>query len=357
MRVAFDARVLADPALAERGIGRYARSLLEALNDRLGESPPAAPSEPRPELIAIRRLRRPPAPKRYAEALEHLLLAGDIRRLGADVVHSPAIDLVSLRPGAPLVVTVHDLVPLKWPERYLRSGLKHRLRYAAVERAARVIVPSAAVAADVERLLGVGRERTATIPEAAAPVFRLVDEPRRRLARLGLPPRFLLWVGGLDPPDERKGVQGLAAAVRARDGLPLVLAGRPGPGAGELAVPGRVQLTGRLTDEELAALYSAADALVFPSDDEGYGLPPVEALACGTPVAAYAAGGLAETLREAPGARLVEPGDMDALLEAAESLAGSRAEPLHRTWADVARETWAVYEAALGAAPLRQRVH
>lgn len=331
MRVLLDARALADPALAERGIGRYVRSLLDALTDGGYDVVPLAEA------------RRPPAPERVAEALEHLLLARDARRAGADVVHAPSIDRVSLRPGAPLAVTLHDLVPLKQPERYLRTGLKHRLRYAAVKRAVRVIVPSRAVAGDAERLLGLGPDRVRVVPEAPAPCFRPVEDPRSRLGRLELPERFLLWVGGLDPPDPRKGVEALAAAVARGDGPPLVLAGRTGPEAQALAVDGRVLLAGRVSDEELAALYTAADALVLASEEEGFGLPPVEALACGTPVAAYGSGAVTETLAGEPAALLVEPGDAEALLAAAESLTGVPVEPPRRTWADVAAETWAVY--------------
>jgi alpha-1,3-rhamnosyl/mannosyltransferase len=331
MRVALDARALDHPGLRERGIGRYVSSLLAALGDRV---------------VSLRALPRPPAPERVREGFEHILLGRDVRRAGAELLHSPSVDFLSLRPGAPLVVTLHDLAPLKRPERYLRTGLKHRLRYAAVRRAARVIVPSRAVALDAERLLGVAPDRIAVVQEAAAPSFRRVSNARAALERLELPERFLLWVGGLDPPDPRKGVEALAAAVRSGDGLPLVLAGRTLPAARALAAPARVLLTGRVSDLELAALYSAAEALVFPSEDEGFGLPPVEALACGTPVAAYAAGSLPEVLGGAHGAALVEAGDLAGLLTAAERLAGGRAEPLRRSWDDVAEETWAVYEAA-----------
>lgn len=327
MRVVFDSRPANDP----RGIGRYARCLLDAYMDA------GLP------VVALDALPRPPAPARFAEALEHVLLARDVRRLGVDVLHQPSIDLVSLRPGVPLVVTLHDLVPLEHPERYLRTGVKHRLRYAAVKRAARVVVPSRAVAADCTRLLGV---EPVVIPEAPAPAFRPVADPRAELARLELPDRFLIWVGGLDPPDPRKRVAELADAVARGDGLPLVLAGRIGAEAAGLARAGRVILTGRLSDEELAALYSAAEALVFPSEQEGFGLPPVEALACGTPVAAFASAALGETLAGAQGALLVEPGDFGALLDAAERLGGTLASAPARTWADVARETWAVLEEA-----------
>jgi glycosyltransferase involved in cell wall biosynthesis len=278
-------------------------------------------------------------------------LARDVRASGADVVHSPAIDFVSLRPGAPLVVTVHDLAPLKSPTRYLRTGAKHRLRYAAVRRATRVITPSGVVAGDCERMLGIARDRIAVVPEAAAPVFRRRDDARALLARLTLPERFMVWAGGLDPPDPRKGIERLVAEVAARaDGLPLVLAGRIGIAAADLARPERVQLVGRLDDDELAALYSLASVMVFPSEDEGFGLPAVEALACGTPVAAFAIPALEEALADSAGVRLVPAGDYGALLTAAADLAGATATAPRRTWSDVARETIAVYEDARGRA-------
>ena len=336
-RVAVDARVLEHRGLAEGGIGRYATCLLEALRREHGG-----------ELEVLTDLRRPPAPARLREGWEHLLLGRDARRIGAEVLHSPAQDLATTRPGLPYVVTLHDLVPHKRREQYLRTGLKHRLRYAAVRRASRVIVPSAAVAADAERLLGLSRERVRVVHSAAAPGIRAITDPRAALERLALPERFLLWVGTLDPPDPRKGLAALAGAVARGDGPELVLAGRASAEAQELAAPGRVHLAGRVTDAELAALYTAADALVFPSDDEGFGLPPVEALACGTPVAVYAAGSLPEVLEGAEGAELVAPGDVAGLLEAAARLTGAAARPPQRDWDDVARETWAVYEEAAG---------
>jgi glycosyltransferase involved in cell wall biosynthesis len=305
MKVALDLRVLEDRSFAERGIGRYASELASAL---------------------------------AAEGVE-------LVRRGGDVRHTPSIERVTIRPRLPSVVTLHDLVPLKYPDRYLRTGLRHRLRYAAVKRATRVIVPTRAVAEDAAALLGI--EQVDVVPEAPAAVFHPVPAPRGLLSRLRLPDRFLLWVGGLDPPDPRKGVEPLARRAAESDCPPLVLAGRHDKAAEGLAVDGRVLLTGRVSDEELAALYTAADALVLPSEDEGYGLTPQEALACGTPVAAYAAPALRETLGGNPAARLVPPGDIDALLAAAEEVAGLDAQPGARTWADVARETIAVYRRAI----------
>jgi glycosyltransferase involved in cell wall biosynthesis len=307
VKVALDLRVLDDRATAERGIGRYAAELAAAL---------------------------------AAEGVE-------VVRVGADVRHSPSIDRVTIRPRLPYVVTLHDLVPLKHSDRYLRTGLRHRLRYAAVKRATRVIVPSRAVADDAAALLGI--EQVDVVAEAPAAVFRPVTAPRGLLTRLRLPDRFLLWVGGLDPPDPRKGVEALARRAGEGKCPPLVLAGRHDAKTETFAVRGRVLLTGRLSDEELAALYSAADALVLPSEEEGFGLTPHEALACGTPVAAYAAPALRETLDGNRGVRLVPPGDLDGLLAAAAELAGQNAQPSGRTWADVARETIAVYERAIDA--------
>jgi glycosyltransferase involved in cell wall biosynthesis len=334
VKVALDTRVLADPALADRGIGRYVRELAGAL--------PAAGVE----VEALRDLRRPWAPGRVAEGWDHLLLGRDARAAGADLLHSPSVDGATVRPGLPYVVTLHDLVPLKQPSRYLRTGLKHRLRYAAVRGASRVIVPTRAVADEAADLLGL--ERVDVVAEAPAAPFRPVAAPRGLLARLRLPERFLLWVGGLDPPDPRKGVEELARRAAAGDSPPLVLAGRHEGATATLAAEGRVVLAGRVDDDELAALYSAADALVLPSSDEGFGLTPHEALACGTPVAAYALPALAETLSANPAVRLVPPGDLDALLAAAGELAGTEASGSGRTWADVARETVAVYERAVG---------
>jgi glycosyltransferase involved in cell wall biosynthesis len=333
MKVALDLRVLEEPALAERGIGRYAAELAAAM--------PAAAVP----VAELRELRRPWAPGRLAELWDHLLLRRDARAAGADVLHSPSIDHATTRPGLPYVVTLHDLAPLKQPQRYLRSGMKHRFRYEAVKRASRVIVPSRAVASDAKELLGL--DQVDVVPEAPAPVFRPVTAPRGLLARLRLPEHFVLWVGGLDPPDPRKGLEPLIRHAETGACPPLVLAGRHDAATKRLEVTGKVVLTGRVDDEELAALYSAADALVLPSEEEGFGLTPHEALACGTPVAAYAIPALIETLDGNPGVRLVPPGDLEALLAASDELAGVEPSAPSRTWVDVARETAAVYEQAL----------
>jgi glycosyltransferase involved in cell wall biosynthesis len=304
VKVAFDSRPAADP----RGIGRYTRSLLAAL--------------------------RALAPARGGELVE------SHRPRGVDVFHAPWIDGALLRPRGATVVTLHDLVPLKRPGEYLRSGLRFRMRYLAVERSTRLIVPTHAVADDAVELLHVTSDRVDVIPEAADPAFhpRPEEEVARVRKRHELPDRYLVWVGGLRHPDPRKRV---AAMTETRRELPLVLVGDPGQWARELE---DVILTGAVSDDELAAIYTGAHALVFPSDDEGFGLPTVEALACGTPVVACDVPALREVLGDR--ATFVDCDDLEALLDAAVAATRPAPAPPAWSWADAASATWDVYERA-----------
>jgi glycosyltransferase involved in cell wall biosynthesis len=306
VKVAFDSRPAADP----RGIGRYASSLLEALR---------ATAAAHDELTETHR------PSRRT-----------------DIFHSPWIDGALLRPPCPQVVTLHDVVPLKRRSEYLRTGIRFRMRYLAVERAARVIVPTAIVAEEVTEHVGIDRERIAVIPEA--PAFALHRRGLEEIAavreRYGLPKEYLLWVGGLQTPDPRKRVAALAKTPRE---LPLVLVGATKPWAHELP---DVTLTGYVPDDDLAAIYSGARALVFPSDDEGFGLPTIEALACGTPVVATDLPVLHEVLGTR--ATFVPAGDLEGLLAAGVAARRPAPPPPSWTWTDAARATWAVYEDACG---------
>jgi glycosyltransferase involved in cell wall biosynthesis len=110
-----------------------------------------------------------------------------------------------------------------------------------------------------------------------------------------------------------------------------------------------VTLTGEVSDDELAAIYTGAHALVFPSDDEGFGLPPVEALACGTPVAVSDVPAMREVLDGR--AILRDIGDLDGLIAAAEKATRPAPAPPPWSWGDAATATWQVYAEAAESVP------
>jgi glycosyltransferase involved in cell wall biosynthesis len=317
VRVAFDSRPLSDP----NGVGRYARCLLHALCDTAADGDHVVETQ------------RPSATAR----------ARDI-----DIFHSPWMAGAMLRSACPTVVTLHDLSNLKRRSERLRTGM--RLRHLAVQRAVRVIVPTEAVAADAVTHLQVEQERIVVIPDAAdATMYPRGAQPiAAARARFALPEEYLVWVGGMEHPDPGKHLAELAATPRRR---PLVLVGPTRPWAHELP---DVILTGRVSDEYLAAIYSGARALVLPSEDEGFGLPAVEALACGTPVVACETPALREVLDGR--ATFVAPGDTRALIEAAEDVKRPAPPPPGWSWEDAARATWAVYLRAIAPVDLPRRM-
>jgi glycosyltransferase involved in cell wall biosynthesis len=271
------------------------------------------------------------------------------------------------------VVTVHDLGFRFYPDTapqtvpwWLR-GLERTLRVAA-----RVIVPSEATRRDLVELYGVETERIATIPLAVdADVFRPAneDEVRGVRDRYRLDGPYLVFLG----LDRRKNLPALAEAVRrmpasARPTLVLV-GGRPWDPAGRDRVRealdgvppgslGRVVLTGYVPDATKAALLGGADALVYPSLYEGFGLPVLEAMACGTPVIASDVAALPELIDGA--GVLIDPSDPDGLAErigdvmADDELRGRlRAAGIERAsgyaWDETARRTAAVLREAADA--------
>jgi glycosyltransferase involved in cell wall biosynthesis len=313
VKVAFDSRAVSDA----NGVGRYSRCLLRALRETAANSD---------ELTGTN---RPTA---------------SVRSRHPDVFHSPWMAGAMLHSPCPMVVTIHSLAALKRRSEHLRTGLRLRLRHLAIQRAVTVIVPSEAVAEDAVRHLRLRRERVVVISEAADAAMypRGEEEVANARERHGLPERYLVWVGGLRHPSPGKQLARLAAASHE---LPLVLVGPTRPWAHELE---DVILTGEVPDERLAAIYSGAHALVLPSEEDGFGLSAVEALACGTPVVAYESPALREVL--GPRATFVAPGDMGALIAAAQDARRPAPAPLPWTWQDAARATWGVYAGAVGGA-------
>ncbi len=285
---------------------------------------------------------------------------------GCDVAHGPDARVVG--GSIPQVVTIHDLFSLKstaWSDDAFRAK-KHERYAEAVERAARIVCVSEATATDVERLLKVKRERIAVTPlgvdASFAPVAPAAAAPV--LSRLGVKPPYLLFVGLAQPRKNLEGIATIFGRVAARlDDLSLVLAGPDGYAEGRLhailaetGAADRVRPIGYASPDDLPALYSSATCLLFPSRDEGFGLPALEAMACGCPVVASNAGGLPEVV--GPGG-LVFPADatddledaVNRLLDDPDMRQAQAERGLARaremTWERTARLTVDAYEAAL----------
>jgi glycosyltransferase involved in cell wall biosynthesis len=363
LRVALDAGFL---ALPPSGVGSYVAGLLDALAAR--------------DDVTIARLTPPGAlttvdPRLMRLAWDAVGVGIAQRRFapGADLLHVPAFSAPVL-PGVPLIVTIHDVIPLVLPEYRASRAMRLYLRLMArtVRRARLVLTPSTFSAGEIESVLGIPPERIRLTSLAVDPALRPaldVDAVERRLCeRFGMRGRYLLHMAGFD---RRKNVPLLIRAfARALPTLPddvsLVLAGAPHrdnptvfpPVDGlirELGIAGRVLLTGRVSDAERVLLYQAAAGYVTPSAYEGFGLTPLEAMACGVPVIAANRTSLPEVVGDA--GLLVEP-EVDAVAAAIVRLVTDRS--LHAdlsrrgperasafTWQRTADLTVAAYREAL----------
>ena len=303
------------------------------------------------------------------------------RRHSVELAHVPYF-ASPLFPTTPTVVTVHDLIPMLLPA--YRGSILVRLYTllvaVAAKRADIVLTDSEASKWDIVHLLDIPSERVRVIYLAADDIYQpVLDEHRLAGIRrkYGLPASYLLYLGGFD---QRKNVPTLlkAFAQLAKDSrigdwrVSLVVAGQlpdygldlaiqakrsdffpdPRPIVQELGIGERVVFTGWVPEEDKPALYSGARALIFPSLYEGFGLPPLEALACGTPVIASNRGSLPEIVGD--GGLLLEPDDVEGLTAAMERLLSDDtlwgdlqekglAHAARFSWEKTARETLAVY--------------
>jgi glycosyltransferase involved in cell wall biosynthesis len=237
------------------------------------------------------------------------VLAGARSLPQADLVHGLNVHL-PIRRTAPAVATVHDLavydVPWTFRRRFVAA---ERAAMALAMRRADILIADSSFTAD--RISArFGRDAT-VVPLAASAGFTPPTDNDVQAVRsaYSLPPRFVLFVGTVEP---RKDVKPLAAACRGL-GVPLVMAGRQ-----NVAPPADAIHLGYVPGADLAALYGASTVVGYPSLYEGFGLPPLEAMACGTPVLAYRIPPLVETLGDA--AVLVSPGDEAGLRAALRAL-------------------------------------
>lgn len=228
------------------------------------------------------------------------------------------------------VTMIHDLTPLLFPHyhRYHSQLLQKIFLPGILRRASLILANSKHTASDIRRHFPAVSDRIATIPLGSDPVFRPTPEPEL-LTALQLPGPYWLAVGTIEP---RKNLVRLLEAYRLyresdRPFTALVIVGQRGwkaePFYEALAShPFRedILLTGYVSDEQLAALYSHALALVYPSEYEGFGLPVLEAMACGCPVICSDRSSLPEVGGEV--ARYVDPMDTPALVRAMDEIAG-----------------------------------
>ncbi len=345
-----------------RGIGTYVQGLLsglaeEGFDNHLGllvDGREQLPELPRGNFVAF--AVRPRYHGRMGLVEEAVTMPRKLDRIHPGVYHATSLALPA-RTRIPTVVTLHDLIPWALGGPALRG---ERVRWWLGRRLLReadvVIAVSRQTGGDAARIAGVDPATITIIPEAAASVFRPREGAAERVrTRLGVEVPFLLYTGALDVRKDPAGLLQAWEEVRG-DGfdVPLVLAGDPGPQAPpEMGAATRI---GHVGVEVLADLYSAAACLLYPSRYEGFGLPPLEAMACGCPVLTYRNSSLPEVVGEA--AILVDDGDAAALGRAAAALLRdpSRAGRLRReglarasaySWRNTARQTIRVYEELL----------
>lgn len=289
-----------------RGVGRYVAHLIDAFAaDPVGPHVEvlslAGHGAPAPVAATVRRPSRPRY--RVPNLWPELLYPHALAHTSPDVYHSTDSHVLVTHPTAPTVVTLHDLIPLAFRERYLGSWRKSDIRLAhalyrrRLARADRVICVSEETRRDAVTHLDVHEDRLVVVPLASEPADFYPETPERvaaarRAHQVDRP--YLLYVGTLEP---HKNVERLLAAFRAArarlGGEPLlVVVGRWNRGAEQrfAAMLDEAGLTGWATHvgyvplAELRALYAGASALVFPSLKEGFGLPVLEAMMSGAPV-------------------------------------------------------------------------
>jgi glycosyltransferase involved in cell wall biosynthesis len=360
MRIGFDVTPLAAP---QGGVGTYTANLWHHLRTR-----------PEDELFALSH--RPPRggtsqsgwPRNKTFWMQ-LALPWHLQKLALDICHFTNYVAPVWSPS-PYVLTIHDMTLWLLPQLHsTRRVLSMRpLIPLAARRAAAIIANSEQTKRDLVRILGLPEHRVHVTYLAPAEHFRPV--PRREaIAKLRqlreVPEHFVLHVGTIEP---RKNLVRLveAFALLQRHGGPscsLLFAGHRGwkdeavfAAVERLGLGDRVRFLGHVPAEELVALYNLADVLVVPSLYEGFGLPVIEAMACGTPVVTSPGGALAEVAGDA--AELIDPYDVESIAAALRRTLQApdlrrelgdrgRERAAHFTWSTTAAQTREIYQQVL----------
>lgn len=345
------------------GAGRYAFELVNAFVALPDENTyhiyaPAGAFDDTPALTDRRFKIDSDMPSRRSARLawEQLILPRRLLRDRPDVLHVPHSQAPLALTGVPIVVTFHDVTYELHPQRYpwLRRTYYRGAARMAARKARLLIAVSQRVKEDLGQTLSITPERVSVIPEAAGPQFKAAPaaEVERIRDTYDLRKPYVLSVGSLEPGKGRHTL--IEAMEQVGDGYDLVIAGQQAWGQ---EATGSARYLGYVPDGDLPALYSGAEVFAFPSLYEGFGLPVLEAMSCGTPVVASEGSAISEVAGEA--AILVAPGNAVALGAAVrEVLADSerrlalREKGLARaacfSWTETASQTLAVYKAATG---------
>lgn len=378
MRIGIDARTLSDDF---PGIGRYAHNLLLAMQPQLGGdtlvvfyNPENSRSRYSLASLAVRPgVQTVPVHCGLRTLSQQFALPRLLREFAVDVFHAPYFLTAHLGLPCPLVLTLFDLIPLVYlpsmPSRLDRLSYWLAVRL-ALAAARRVIVPSQATCNDLARFFRGAAKRAEVIPGAAAAGFAPAagDVVARVRERYRLPRRYILHVGTNKPHKNLETLleayRSYHAAVRGSERAALVFAGPHSrrhldarAWAADHGLGDAVWVLGNVPEGDLAALYSGASCVVVPSCYEGFGLPVVEAMACGAPVLCSSTGALAEVAGD--GALLLDPLDATAWSEAMAQVAGDEnlqaawrqrglARAAQFSWAEVAAATLDVYRSIAG---------
>ncbi|MFN2399233.1 MAG: glycosyltransferase family 4 protein [Gemmatimonadaceae bacterium] len=369
MRIGVDASCWANG----RGYGRFARELLRAMvpltrDDEFicfADARAAERFDLRDERVRLVRVPQSVSPTQAAAAQGYrsprdmLRFSAAVQRERLDVFFFPSVyTYFPLIPGLAAVVTVHDAIAERFPKLTLpsvRDRLFWKVKVAmALFQARLVLTVSDFAARELNEVLGVARKRIRVASEAPAAAYRPSDsegEIAAAAARVGLPAgaRWFVYVGGFNPHKNVDVLVRAHAALVGKDSSKAPYLLLVGATNGDVFFGDRLRIqssidsaqtspfirwTGFLPDEELRHLLTGAVALVLPSESEGFGLPAVEAAACGTPVIATTASPLPELL--AGGGIFVRPGDEESLRDAMQSLVANA--PLRRELGRRARE-------------------
>lgn len=383
MLIGFDGTPLGE---LKTGVGHYTFELARQL----------ASLHPADQFVAVsHRQYVPAATDRFTDGLPNLHLSyipvsrwtrhwwvvglpSHLKRNAFTLFHGTNYD-IPLRGDCPSVLTIHDLSTFVHPQTHEKVAVRrNRYRLPLMARKATMIItPTESVRAEVCERFRTSPPKVVAIGEAAREIFQRQSPERamRTRARLGINDRFLLCVGTLEPrknlPVLLQAYELLAARLEAFAGgekmraPQLVLTGRKGWLTNELTdmlqnspVRERIHFTGYVTDEDLRDLYSSCLMMIYPSLYEGFGLPPLEAMACGAPVLASRIPAITEVVSDGKSARLFDPtraDDLSAamleLLENPQARDALGAAGLQRarsfSWQQAARSTYEVYLEAL----------